>query len=82
MPKVQVDAECVQVQAKPRRWRFTVERYQRMGEAGIFQKEDRVEVYRQPRGRSYDEITMRHRGEHVSALAFPEIAIPVQDLLG
>jgi Uma2 family endonuclease len=199
MPKVQVGSECVQVQAKPKRWRFTAEQYQRMGEAGLFQREDRVElldgeiyvrapiggwhnaavdvanealtpalrgraivrvqgsfrlssrsepepepdililryridryrdelpgpqyvlllvevsdtsivydharklplyasgpiaelwivnriddrveVYRQPRGRDYEQIAMRQRGESVSPLAFPDISIPVQELL-
>src|SRR5581483_10096026 len=44
MPKVQIGAECVQVQAKPKRWRFTAEQFQRMIAAGVFRKEDRVEV--------------------------------------
>jgi Uma2 family endonuclease len=32
------------VMAKPRRWRFSADQYQQMGEAGIFQAEDRVEL--------------------------------------
>ncbi len=198
MSKVQIGSERVQVQARPKRWRFTADQYQRLGEAGIFQKEDRVElldgeiyvmtpignwhnycvdlanevltfalrgraiiriqgsfrlsphsepepdilalryrpdryldvapgpadvlllvevsdtsvvydhnrklplyasglipevwivnriderveVYRQPRGRGYEQIIMRQRGETVSPLAFTEISIPVSDLLG
>jgi hypothetical protein len=30
--------------APPRRWRFTADQYQQMGEAGIFRREDRVEL--------------------------------------
>jgi len=44
--------------------------------------DERVETYRRPLGWRYDEVDYKQRGEVVSLLAFPEIAIPVADLLG
>jgi Uma2 family endonuclease len=44
--------------------------------------EDTVDVYRNPEGSSYQEITRLHRGETVSPLAFPDVTLDIGDLLG
>ena len=45
-------------------------------------REDVVEVYRNPRGGAYSEVTRLQRGETVSPLAFPEVLLEVADILG
>ena len=40
-----------------------------------------VEVHRDPHGSRYQQVTVFRRGERVSLLAFPEIAIAVDDIL-
>ncbi len=41
-----------------------------------------VEVYRHPQANEYTAVRIFHRGESLSILAFPELAIAVDDLLG
>jgi Uma2 family endonuclease len=41
-----------------------------------------VEVYRQPSAQGYGEMQVRVRGEALSVLAFPDIALPVDHVLG
>ncbi|WP_271253806.1 Uma2 family endonuclease [Pseudanabaena sp. Chao 1811] len=41
-----------------------------------------VEVYRQPTVTGYQEILQFHRGQNLSILAFPEVNITVDEILG
>jgi len=41
-----------------------------------------VEVYRQPTATGYQEILQFHRGQNLSILAFPEVNITVDEILG
>jgi len=41
-----------------------------------------VEVYRQPRGARYERVLVLQRGETVAPEAFPDLALPIADLLG
>jgi Uma2 family endonuclease len=41
-----------------------------------------VEVYRHPQANTYTHVQIFHRGEVLSLLAFPDVAIAVDDLLG
>jgi Uma2 family endonuclease len=41
-----------------------------------------VEVYRHPQANTYTHMQIFHRGEVLSLLAFPDVAIAVDDLLG
>ena len=43
---------------------------------------DTVEVYRQPTASSYSDARVLRRGERVSPLAFPELTLTVDELLG
>jgi Uma2 family endonuclease len=43
---------------------------------------DAVEVYRQPMAKGYQSVQMIERGQSVSLLAFPEVAIAVDEILG
>ena len=43
---------------------------------------DVIRVYRQPKGNIYSVVETKARTESVSAIAFPEVAIKVEDLLG
>ncbi len=45
-------------------------------------REDVVEVYRNPEGGAYLEVTRLQRGETVSPLAFPDVLLEVADILG
>ena len=40
-----------------------------------------VEVYRDPRDGQYQQVTIVHKGEAVTLLAFPDITIPVDAIL-
>ena len=42
----------------------------------------RIEVYRAPRGDSYGDVRVARRGEQVACLAFPDVALAVDDILG
>ncbi|MGI8550643.1 MAG: Uma2 family endonuclease [Dehalococcoidia bacterium] len=42
----------------------------------------RIEVYREPHGGVYRSVTMVERGGSVTPLAFPDLTIPVSDILG
>lgn len=44
--------------------------------------EDRIEVYREPRGGRYETVTMHERGSSVAPLAFPDMSVRVEDILG
>jgi hypothetical protein len=44
--------------------------------------EDSIEVYTEPVGGIYTKVRQVRRGESLSPLAFPEIKIPVEELLG
>lgn len=43
---------------------------------------DLIEVYRQPSAQGYGEVRQYRRGQSVAPLAFPEMAVAVEDLLG
>jgi Uma2 family endonuclease len=43
---------------------------------------DAIEVYRRPAGSEYAEARVLRRGERVSPLAFPELTLTVDELLG
>jgi Uma2 family endonuclease len=43
---------------------------------------DRVEVYRGPAGEGYRDVSRSGRGQRLAPLAFPDIIVPVEDLLG
>ena len=45
-------------------------------------REDVIEVYREPSGGAYLQVTQARRGETLSPQAFPDVALPVEDLLG
>ena len=42
----------------------------------------RIEVYRRPEAHGYREILTLHRGQSLALEAFPDLAIPVADVLG
>lgn len=42
----------------------------------------RIEVYREPQGDGYRSVAMVERGGTVAPLAFPDLALRVQDILG
>lgn len=42
----------------------------------------RLEVHRRPTGEGYGEVRTMRRGETVSPLAFPDVALPVAEILG
>lgn len=42
---------------------------------------DRVEVYRQPRGSSYQEVSTHPRGAVLRPTSFPELDVPVDVML-
>ncbi len=44
--------------------------------------EDRVLVYRQPAAQGYQEIGQVGRGEHLTPEAFPDLIVPVHEMLG
>lgn len=44
--------------------------------------EDTLEVYRGPRAGQYHDVRTARRGETVSPLAFPDLALQVDDILG
>jgi Uma2 family endonuclease len=44
--------------------------------------EEQIEICRQPSPQGYDELHRLGRGQHVTALAFPDMAISVSDVLG
>jgi Uma2 family endonuclease len=41
-----------------------------------------VEIYRAPRGDEYRDVRIARRGESVVCLAFPDVALAVDDVLG
>lgn len=43
---------------------------------------DQLEVHRQPTANGYQEVILQRRGETVTLQAFPDLALPVADLLG
>lgn len=43
--------------------------------------EDRIEIYREPQGRRYQQITIARRGETIEMLAFPGEYFAVDDIL-
>jgi Uma2 family endonuclease len=43
---------------------------------------ERVEVFRRPMGGRYRDVTRLERGANLSPLAFPDLALVVDDLLG
>ena len=43
---------------------------------------DAVEVFRGPSGRGYTDHEIRRRGEHLAPSAFPDMSLPVDDILG
>ena len=53
----------------PEYWVFAVERKQ-------------LHVYRTPKGRAYAEHLVVKRGETIAPLAFPDLAVPVDQILG
>ena len=40
-----------------------------------------VEVHREPQGNRYQQVSVYRRGEHISPLLLPEVAVPVAALL-
>lgn len=44
--------------------------------------DERVEVYRAPRGDRYDYVRAARRGESLACLAFPDVSLAVDDILG
>lgn len=76
------------VAALPRHWKLTADQYQRMAEAGIPEvwivnrAAARVEVYREPEGDGYRSVTLVERGGAVTPLAFLDLAIRVEEILG
>ena len=45
-------------------------------------REDVIEVYREPSGGAYLQVTQARRGETLAPLAFPDSALEVEELLG
>jgi Uma2 family endonuclease len=43
---------------------------------------ERVAVYRTPSPETYRDVQCRVRGEHVAPAAFPEVTIPIDEILG
>jgi Uma2 family endonuclease len=43
---------------------------------------DHVEVHRQPSGESYADVRTARRGETVTPLAFPDLSLSVEEILG
>ena len=43
---------------------------------------DRIEVYRDASGAGYRDVTIAERGGAVACLAFPDVTLAVNDLLG
>ncbi len=43
---------------------------------------ERVEVHRQPRGGQYERVLLLQRGQTVALEAFPDLALPVGNVLG
>lgn len=43
---------------------------------------DRIEVYRDSRGDSYGDVRIAERGESLACLAFPDVSLAVDDILG
>ena len=79
------------------RHRFTVEQYERMGEAGILTEDDRVElieawvldldgpaleVHRSPAPEGYRDVRRPRRGEAVTFAAVPDLSVAVDAVLG
>jgi hypothetical protein len=76
--------------------RFTVAEYHQMAETGILKREDRVELINgevremaavSPRHAagvrgSYQSVRKVHRGETISLLALPNVALRADELLG
>ena len=44
--------------------------------------EDRLEVYRQPTTQGYQEVVHLGRGEHLTPVAFPDLSLAVEAMLG
>ena len=68
---------------------FDLGRKQRMyARAGIRElwvvdlQRDRIHVFRQPEGGSYGEHTIHERGDAITLIAFPELTVVVNDILG
>lgn len=45
-------------------------------------QDEQVEIYRTPRGSTYDVVRTVTRGESASCLAFPDVTLSVNDVLG
>jgi Uma2 family endonuclease len=43
---------------------------------------DRLEIYRTPQGDVYRDVTHLHRGDRIAPAAFPDLILPVTDILG
>ena len=70
----------------PHARRFTVEEYEHMVRVGVFTPDDIpagiLDIHRGPGGHGDTAVRTARRGERVSPLAFPDIALPVDDILG
>jgi Uma2 family endonuclease len=54
-----------------------------MREAWIVDLQDEcVEVYRTPRDETYHDVHVVRRGEQLACLAFPDVTLPIDDILG
>ncbi len=67
--------------AQPVKRRFTVDEYHRMGEAGIFRPDERVEVHRDPAGADYRTVEVVPRTGRLSPAALAGVQIAVAEIL-
>ena len=58
------------------------------GEAGVREvwlvnlPDDVIEIYRKPRGNGYADVRTARRGETITPLAFPDVVLDVDEILG
>ena len=45
-------------------------------------EEGTVEAFRSPTAQGYQEVTQWGRGQRLSSIAFPQLDVPVDDILG